>query len=98
MSRASSTPTRRSTGLNPLVIFGLWTIPTLLSTFETVMFARLANRPVPVYRAFLAEAPQWYSWALLTPLIVGLGERFPLRMPPRARNVLVHSAASVTFS
>lgn len=89
--------TRRS-GLSPLAVFGLWTIPTLLSTLETVMFARLGNRPISVTRAFFAEAPQWYGWALLTPFIISLGERFPLRRPIRANNVLVHLGASLGCS
>jgi LytS/YehU family sensor histidine kinase len=62
------------------------------------MFARQAGRPIPVARAFFAEAPQWYGWALLTPLIVTLGERFPLRRPLRARSVAVHVAASLVAS
>ncbi len=89
--------TRRS-GLSPLAVFGLWTIPTLLSTLETVMFARLGNRPISVTRAFFAEAPQWYGWALLTPLIISLGERYPLRRLVRVRNVFVHIGASLACS
>jgi two-component system LytT family sensor kinase len=92
------TATRRTNGLKPWVILGLWSIPALLSTLETVAFTRLAKRPMPVYRAFLAEAPQWYSWALLTPLIFTLGERFPLRTRPRFRNVIIHAAVSVILS
>lgn len=84
--------------LNPWAVVGLWTIPALLSTLETMMFSRLANRPTPLWIAFVAEAPQWYGWALLTPLIVRLGERFPLRMPPRVRNVAMHALASVSCS
>jgi two-component sensor histidine kinase len=84
--------------LGPAAIIGLWTIPTLLSTLETVMFARMAGRPMPVWRAFLAEAPQWYGWAALTPVIIALGRRFPLRAPVRARNVAVHAVATLTCS
>jgi signal transduction histidine kinase len=89
---------RSAVPLRPAAIFGLWTIPTLLSTLETVMFARMAGRPIALWRAFLSEAPQWYGWAALTPLIVVLGERFPLRRPIRARNVLVHAGASAGCS
>lgn len=92
------TPLSRRTGLSPLAVFGLWTIPTLLSTLETVMFARLGNRPMSVPRAFFSEAPQWYGWALLTPVIISLGERFPLRAPLRARNILLHAGASLSCS
>jgi two-component system LytT family sensor kinase len=93
----ADTPRRRFP-LGPAAIFGLWTIPTLLSTLETVMFARLGGRSIAAWRAFLAEAPQWYGWAALTPLIVLLGERFPLRSPWRARNVAVHAIASASCS
>jgi two-component sensor histidine kinase len=92
-----ATPRRRF-ALSPAAIVGLWTIPTLLSTLETVMFARMAGRPIPVWRAFLAEAPQWYGWAALTPVIVALGARFPLRAPLKARNVAVHASASLACS
>ena len=88
-----ATPRRSSAfRLSPAAIFGLWTIPTLLSTLETVMFARIGGRPIAVWRAFLAEAPQWYGWAALMPLIVLLGERFPLRRPLRASHCGVNAA------
>lgn len=76
----------------------MWTVPTLLSTLETVMFARLGNRPISVWRAFVAEAPQWYGLALLSPAIVAMGERFPLRRPVRVVPVLAHAVASLLVS
>ncbi|MDB4874898.1 MAG: signal transduction histidine kinase, LytS [Gemmatimonadetes bacterium] len=62
------------------------------------MFSRMGGRPIPAWRAFAAEAPQWYGWALLTPVIIRLGERFPLQRPLRARNVTVHALASLGAS
>jgi two-component sensor histidine kinase/membrane protein implicated in regulation of membrane protease activity len=76
----------------------MWTVPTLLSTFETVMFARLANRPMPVWRAFVAEAPQWYGLAVLSPVIVAMGRQFPLRRPIRVSHLLAHAVVSVLVS
>jgi two-component sensor histidine kinase len=76
-------------------IAAVWTIPALLSTVETVVFAAQAGQPIPVWRAFIGEAPQWYGWALLTPAILALAERFPLTRPVRAVNVLVHLVASL---
>jgi len=90
---------QRRDGSFPLWLVGvMWTVPTLLSTLETVMFARLANRPMPVWRAFVAEAPQWYGLALLSPAIVAMGERFPLRRPVRIAPVLAHAFASLLVS
>ena len=62
------------------------------------MFARQSGRPIAVWRAFVGEAPQWFGWAALTPLIVMLAQREPLRRPLRIRAVLMHAAASCTAS
>src|SRR5215218_3620163 len=98
MTSSSKNPGRRD-GSFPLWLVGvMWTVPALLSTFETVMFARLANRQMAVWRAFIAEAPQWYGLALLSPAIVAMGERFPLRRPMRIAPVLSHALASLFVS
>ncbi|HWC46147.1 MAG TPA: hypothetical protein VG868_08545, partial [Casimicrobiaceae bacterium] len=76
-------------------IAAIWLIPTLLSTAETVIFAAQAGRPIPAWRAFIGEAPQWLGWALLTPGILALAERFPLRRPLEAVSVAVHVLASL---
>jgi len=76
-------------------IAAVWTIPAILSTVETVMFARLSGHPIAIWRAFVGEAPQWFGWAALTPAIIALGERYPLRPPIRATSVFVHAGASL---
>ena len=89
------------TSASPLAawkIAAVWTIPAVLSTVETVMFSRLGGRPIAVWRAFVGEAPQWFGWAMLTPVIIALAERFSLRRPVRVRSVIVHAAASVGAS
>jgi two-component system LytT family sensor kinase len=74
------------------LVLAAWTVPALLSTFETVMFARVAGQPIETWRAFASEAPGWYAWAALTPLIVMLARRFPLEAPIRVRAVAAHIA------
>jgi two-component system LytT family sensor kinase len=76
-------------------IAAVWTIPAVLSTLETVMFARMGGHPIAVWRAFVGEAPQWYGWAIVTPAIIALGVRFPLRRPTRPASLLIHATASV---
>ena len=73
-------------------MFAAWTVPALLSTFETVMFARLMGRQIEVWRAFLTQAPGWYTWAAFTPLIVALASRWPLARPFRWRALGAHLA------
>ncbi|MEP6730167.1 MAG: histidine kinase [bacterium] len=84
--------------LSPWLIFALWSVPALLSTLETVTFARFGGHPIEIWRAFLAEAPQWYGWALLSPFIARLGERYPLRRPVRIKHLALHAGASVLAS
>lgn len=83
---------------NPWTVFGLWTVPALLSALETVTFSRLGGHPVAPWRAFVGEAPQWYGWALLTVPIIRLGERFPLRPPVRLSRIGIHATLSVAAS
>ncbi|HTE43858.1 MAG TPA: histidine kinase [Gemmatimonadaceae bacterium] len=89
---------RAKGAINPWMVLGLWTVPLLLSTFETLMFASAAGRPVALWRAFVGEAPQWYGWVAFTPAIVALGRRFPLRRPFRVGSVFAHISASLVAS
>jgi signal transduction histidine kinase len=83
---------------SPLLVVALWTIPALLSTFETVMFASQGPAPISVWRAFASEAPGWYVWAALTVPIIRLGQRFPLDRRLTSGTLLVHVAAFVTVA
>ena len=86
-------PRARPLPLAPWMVVAAWSVPALLSTFETVMFARLAGRPMEVWRAIALQAPGWYAWALCTPLIVRVASRFPLTRPIRWRFLGAHIAA-----
>lgn len=83
---------KQSAQISSRIVIAAWTVPALLSTFETVMFARLAGRSIEPWRAFLSEAPGWYAWAALTPLIAQLATRVPLSRPLRWRAVALHAA------
>jgi two-component system, LytTR family, sensor kinase len=77
------------------LLAGLWTLPALLSTFETVVFNAMNGRPVPVWRAFVSEASGWYTWALITPLVIQLSRRLPVRRGLRVRHIPIHLAAAI---
>jgi two-component system LytT family sensor kinase len=82
-----------SSVLSPWLVVAAWTVPALLSTFETITFARLAGHPIELWRAFATEAPGWYAWAVCTPLIARVAMRAPLVRPVRVRSVLAHVAS-----
>jgi hypothetical protein len=81
------------TVLSPWLVTAAWSVPALLSIFETVTFAQLAGHPIELWRAVATEAPGWYTWALCTPLIARVAMRAPLVRPVRARHVLAHVVA-----
>jgi signal transduction histidine kinase len=62
------------------VVIAAWTVPALLTTFETMMFSRSEGRPITLWGAFIGGAAGWYVWAAATPLIARLARRFPLRL------------------
>src|SRR3982750_1713496 len=99
MPSSPATQRERRDGAFPLwLVVVMWTVPTLLSTFETVMFSRMGNRPMPIWRAFVPAAPQWYGLPLLSPAIVAMGRRFPIRPPVRLQSIAPHAFASLFVS
>jgi LytS/YehU family sensor histidine kinase len=77
------------------VLVALWTVPALLSTLETLVFAALNGRPMPVWRAFASEASGWYTWALITPIVIRLARRYAIARPIRWKYAAVHVAGVV---
>ena len=76
----------------PWLVVAAWTVPALLATFETVMFARISGHPIELWRAFLSEAPGWYVWCAFTPMIARVARRMPL-VPLDWRALLFHVAS-----
>ena len=102
----SSTPAVPADVLQPVsawVVIAAWTVPALLTTFETMMFSRTEGRPIALWRAFLGGASGWYVWAACTPVIARLARRFPLRLalykplsrPAQWRFIAIHVGAFV---
>jgi len=104
VSAHSDPPPPATDGVRPIsvwVVIAAWTVPALLTTFETMMFSRTEGHPIALWRAFLGGASGWYVWAAATPLIAQLARRFPLRLTLRSqlrgrirwRSIAVHVAA-----
>lgn len=76
-----------------LALLGLWTgLPLLVAILADLALGRPVSLPRP------GEALQylfiWWPWVPLTPLVVALGRRFPLRQPGALRHAAVHLLAS----
>ena len=77
------------------LVLGVWSVPALLATFETMAFWRLGGADYPLWRAFASEAPAWLVYAIATPAIFALGRRLPLRPPRLWRAIGVHLVAAL---
>lgn len=81
------------------LILGIWTAYGLLASAQQE-FLQLANgRHVSVLTGLADQLPQAWCWAALTPLVLWLGRRLPLRGPGWAVRVGVHIliAAIIVF-
>jgi signal transduction histidine kinase len=81
-------------------LYGLaWTLMGLISGSKaSLLFARYLTAPVSHTMLVLWQVAIWYVWGLFTPLVLALGERFPLERERLWRNALLHAASSLLFS
>ncbi len=76
-----------------LTIVAIWSVAALAEVSATYVTDRMHGTPRPLWLVILRHAPGWYAWALMTPAILWLAQRFPLRRPVRASALLVHVGA-----
>jgi hypothetical protein len=81
-----------------LILFGVATIIALLYSVERYFYSRLVGEPLSLAKLLPAELVFTYAWALLTPLVMLMAKRFPVRGgEQRARNWLVQLAGMIGF-
>src|SRR5262245_55542982 len=76
-----------------LIIFGIWTLFGLIDTSQTIFITTSRGDPMPFGWALFLGVSDWYTWALLTPLVVWLARRFPLENATPQR-LLLHTGTS----
>src|SRR6185503_17217278 len=72
------------------VIQGCWTFLALLFTPQTYLVNLRSPTPLTWGRAFFATLILFQVWAVLTPLLLWLGGRFPLERNRLLRNLGIH--------
>lgn len=80
-----------------LVLFGIATVIAVLYSIERYFYSRLVGAPVSLTQLVPAELIFTYSWALLTPLVMGGAKRFPVWGQQPVRNWAVQVAAMLFF-
>jgi two-component system, LytTR family, sensor kinase len=81
-----------------LVIFGVWTIVSLLSLTHHYMEEAGTGDTRPVWKVFLIWLTCYYCWALLTPPLFSVAKRWPISKDHWARNLAIHVPVSFVFT
>jgi len=74
-----------------------WTLYGCVTAVQEDIAAALRGIPIPFWQGFGLQLPQAWIWAALTPVILRLGARFPLRGPGWPWRLLLHVAVSSVF-
>jgi signal transduction histidine kinase len=94
--------TRPTSGRNRWLIWGLaagfWVAIGILSGAQFYYMMQAENVPISWAKVFFVQAGQWYSWILLSPLILQLGARFPFERQRWFIRLLIHLAAGALFA
>jgi two-component sensor histidine kinase len=85
--------TMRARRISLLTIAAVWSVAALAEVSALYVSDRIRGAPQPLWLVVMHRAPGWYSWALMTPAILWLARRFPLRRPLRVVALGVHIAA-----
>src|SRR5690348_15614023 len=78
-----------------MLVLGAWSALAFVGAIATYGFWQLGNQSFPFWRAVAAEAPRWFAYALLTPVVFWAAQRFPLIPPHVARHLVFHVALSI---
>jgi two-component system, LytTR family, sensor kinase len=81
-----------------VIIWGVWTFIGLVFTSQFYFSAYRSDRPVEWSYAIYLQMTWAYLWALVTPVILWVAERFPLERKNWGRNLSVHILASLVLS
>jgi two-component system LytT family sensor kinase len=80
-----------------MLVSAAWLLPAILGAFEAWMQARLGDGPVS-WRQVAYEGVDWLLYALLTPVVFRLAQRFPLRVGTFARRLPLHLVAAIVLA
>ncbi len=90
----------RKTWPRRVAILGLWTLLALFTASRRIIVYTSAGRPIDWVAELLSHLGAWYTWALLSIVIMRLAERFPFERHrwPRALAVHLPASALVAFA
>lgn len=81
-----------------LLLVLCWILPIIIFSIQIYTVASGIHRPVGVAEVIFWSFVRWYIWIPLSPAILWLGWRFPLAEAQLYRNILIHTAISMTIA
>lgn len=78
-----------------IINISFWTIPALLSTTITYFSTIQTGGDGNWFMNFLGQSPNWYTWALLTPVVISLAMKFFITKSNKWKYVPIHFLCSL---
>jgi two-component system LytT family sensor kinase len=79
-------------------IWAGWTALALFFAISLYLNYIARNQPARFGASLIISLAEWWLWAPLTPVVIGLARRFPLQKGRRGRDVAIHLAAAAILS
>ncbi|MEJ7812200.1 MAG: histidine kinase [Gemmatimonadaceae bacterium] len=95
---ASTPPARPRRWLAAAATLGLWTLLGVLASAQMYFTLLAEGQPVRLWMAASAQLPFWYLWAMLTPLVVWLGRRYPVKRQGWPARAALHIACAASLA
>ena len=80
-----------------LLLFAIWCVPGLILGTSMYTAGAIKGDDLTLIDALLWRMPEWWVWAVATPLIVWLGRRFPIARRPWL-SVPIHIGANAVIA
>jgi signal transduction histidine kinase len=80
-----------------MLVSAVWIAPALLATIDSVAQPRLHGEPAPTIAELLFAGGDWLIYAILTPPIFWISDRWPIERPRIGRRVLLHLGVALAF-
>lgn len=82
-----------------LILCALWTLPGIVYSLQIYQIGLRMDTPSTSFWAALFHAlPVWWLWIPLTPPLVRLARRFPIRSTGAFREIAIHVAISIVIT
>lgn len=80
-----------------VTIFGIWTLVALFFAINTYLNVPDDDYHKDLVKLILFNIPTWYLWALITPFVIILIDKFPLLTSKWFKHLLIHAAAGLAL-